>query len=359
MLKGTNTFLCGLACATALTGSAMAGGFSRGTADTDILFEDGNFAMRSGATYVNPTRKYNVNGNPLLLGTDPLDSYVIPSIAFKAQLVQDLSCAGTYTDAYGGSTTFASPTVTGKTAESFTVAEFGLTCGYNYNVGNGFVTFILGAFAEQINYSLTTFLPTTTTVSGTEYGWRAGVAYSIPEIAFRAQLLYRSGTEHNPTGLTNGVVPASANGTLPQSIELRAQTGIAPSWLAFGSIKWTNWSVLDTLNLNAGVFTSANQYFYDDGWTVSGGVGHQINETVSAFGALSWDKGVGTGWDTDSDKFSVASGVSVSANHITMRFGGAYTFIKGATETQYGAGVNAGYGDGHAWSLSASATGSF
>ncbi|CAM5608048.1 hypothetical protein MAUB1S_10312 [Mycolicibacterium aubagnense] len=43
----------------AMIGTSNAGGFSRGSADTDILFEQGNFNMRSSVTYVTPTRKFN------------------------------------------------------------------------------------------------------------------------------------------------------------------------------------------------------------------------------------------------------------------------------------------------------------
>ena len=38
--------------------AAQAGGFARGEADTDILFESGDFIFRSGATYVSPRRKF-------------------------------------------------------------------------------------------------------------------------------------------------------------------------------------------------------------------------------------------------------------------------------------------------------------
>jgi long-chain fatty acid transport protein len=54
----------------AMMGGAQAGGFSRGSADTDIIFEPGNFNMRSSVTYVSPTRKFNKNGNPRLIGTN-------------------------------------------------------------------------------------------------------------------------------------------------------------------------------------------------------------------------------------------------------------------------------------------------
>ncbi len=46
-------------CATlAALGPALAGGYSRGTADTDIIFEEGNFNMRASVTIVMPQRGY-------------------------------------------------------------------------------------------------------------------------------------------------------------------------------------------------------------------------------------------------------------------------------------------------------------
>ena len=47
-----------LAATAATLGSAYAGGYSRGTADTDLIFEEGNFNMRSGVTVVMPKRGY-------------------------------------------------------------------------------------------------------------------------------------------------------------------------------------------------------------------------------------------------------------------------------------------------------------
>ena len=37
-------------------------------------------------------------------------------------------------------------------------------------------------------------------LKGQEYGWRAGLAYEIPEYKLRAQIIYRSGTEYGATG---------------------------------------------------------------------------------------------------------------------------------------------------------------
>ena len=54
----------------ASAGAAHAGGFSRGTADTDLLFEEGNFNMRVDARVVVPTQKFSANINPALVGTN-------------------------------------------------------------------------------------------------------------------------------------------------------------------------------------------------------------------------------------------------------------------------------------------------
>jgi long-chain fatty acid transport protein len=120
LLKGTVAAACLLA---TLGGVAHAGGFSRGSADTDILFEDGNFNMRSSVTYVTPTRKYKTNAlNPELIGVNYADDYAIPSFALKLKISDSLSCAGTYTESFGGSATWPTPSGTlNKLDEDFTI----------------------------------------------------------------------------------------------------------------------------------------------------------------------------------------------------------------------------------------------
>lgn len=69
--------LAALAAATALSllgvAAAQAGGFSRGTADTDILFEQGNFNVRTSITVVSPERK--IVSGPSNVDHDYADTY--------------------------------------------------------------------------------------------------------------------------------------------------------------------------------------------------------------------------------------------------------------------------------------------
>ncbi|MGO6993925.1 transporter, partial [Rhizobium johnstonii] len=49
-------------------------------------------------------------------------------------------------------------------------------------------------------------------------------------------------------GATYGMVTdVLGSAEAPESLEIKLQRGNAPDWLAFGSVKWTNWSVLQSV----------------------------------------------------------------------------------------------------------------
>jgi long-chain fatty acid transport protein len=331
----------------ALIGSVHAGGFSRGTADTDIIFEDGNFNMRTSVTYVAPTRKYSVNGlNPYLVGVNYADSYAIPSAAVKFKLTDNLSCAGTMTESYGGDASWPSSSGTlGKLNENFTMYEYGVTCGVKFDLSKGRIWFLGGVYNEVTDYNLDEGAPPNTSTAplhislhDNNVGWRAGVAYEIPEIALRTQLMYRSGVNINATGLTNGLLPSTGDAQFPQSVEFKAQTGIAPGWLAYGSVKWTNWSVTKQLNLHVPAIglNNGNQYFRRDGWTLTGGIGHKFNDQISGTVFASWDRGVSTGWDLTGETYSLGTGLSMKDKMGgELRVGVAAVYLGSVSETRY------------------------
>jgi long-chain fatty acid transport protein len=380
-------------CATlAAMGQAGAGGFSRGTADTDLIFEEGNFNMRASVTVVMPQRGYETITAPTNVPSPPFppqaipagtydstdgkysQTYVIPSTAIKFNLTDDLRCAGTYTQPFGADSEYGPQAVligsmadgTGTMREGFTSNEFGATCGYKFDLAKGRAWIIGGAFVQDFDYSQTvqfTFggpggLPpigsTGTLKFKDDYqpGYRLGVAYEIPEIALRAQLLYRSAIDHSPSGgsgdtftvqppIGNALVfPTEGAGTLPQSLELKVQSGIAPGWLAFSSVRWTDWSVLDKLDytiIAGGPFAGLGgprelEYYYRDGWTVTGGVGHAFSETISGVVGFTWDRGVSTTEDTLSDSYTAAAGVSIKDKlGGEVRFGGAISYLTAAS----------------------------
>ena len=357
--------------------AAQAGGFSRGSADTDIIYEEGNFNLRAGATIVSPTRKLTKALAPLggsLIGTDYTDTYVIPSAAVKINLTDDLRCAATLSQPYGGSTSYAVPFGTSaKVSEKFAITETGVNCGYKFDLSKGQVWLLGGVYLESFNYDLSAVGGAiNVNLKSTQPGFRIGAAYAIPEIALRAELMYRAASTHDAVGTTTRVAPtgtpldglpigvavpvASGNGNLPQSVEMKLQSGIAPGWLAFGSVKWTDWSVTETLDLTlAPGFNRQNLYFWRDGWTVTGGIGHAFTEKLSGAVSLTWDRGVGTGFDLSSTTYTVGSGISYKDDlGGEMRFGGGVTYIAGASEDKYPAFLNTSVSSGWAWAVGAS-----
>jgi long-chain fatty acid transport protein len=347
--------------ATVAASAANAGGFSRGTADTDILYEDSNFNLRAGFTYVSPSRKYSsVPLDGRFVGFDPYKSYMIPSGAVKLNVVDDFRCAGTVTQPYGGAQDWPIPFGTSaKRSEEFSTTEWGMTCGYKFDLERGRFWLLGGLFYEDFNYELSAVAGLVNVKLGaSDFGYRIGAAYEIPEIALRAQLMYRSGTDYAASGTTTRVGPtgtpldglplnvaapvASGFGSLPQSVELKLQSGVAPGWLVFGSVKWTDWSVLDTLDLYlTPALLRQNQYFWKDGWTVQVGVGHAFNDKLSGAASLTWDSGVGTGWDLSSDTWTLGVGGSYKPDvGGEVRFGTGLTYLTSDRETQYAPVLN-------------------
>lgn len=146
-------------------------------------------------------------------------------------------------------------------------------------------------------------------------------------------------------------------------LDLTVQSGIAEGWLAFGSIKWTDWSVLEDIQVVEGIAGqgfSTTRFFFEDGWTVTGGLGHRFNPSLSGSMSLTWDKGVSTGWDTLTDTWTIAGGLAydVSSN-LQIRGGGAAIYFTEGTKSQvaslidYTATSPAEWG--YAFSLSAAA----
>jgi long-chain fatty acid transport protein len=353
--------------------AVQAGGFSRGEADTDILYEDGTAAFRAKTTFVAPRRGYDTitrhdpatGGSVTEAGTDGdyTDNYFIPSIAAKVRLSDRFSCAGTYTQPFGANTTYGaqtqaadastSPTGNATLNAGFETHEYGLTCAVNFELEKGRVYFLGGVFLQSFDYEEVSRLGTLRLTDDSELGYRIGAAYEIEEIALRAEVMYRSQIDHDgdgsftvsPTGsvvlgvITGGPVPAGTQlgafgaGSLPQSLEFSLQTGIAPGWLAFGSVKWTDWSVLPTLNYTInGLGPLVKNFKFRDGWTITGGVGHTFTDTVSGAVSLTWDRGVGTGADIMTDTWTVGVGTAIKTGPGELRLGGAVSYLTSGSQ---------------------------
>jgi long-chain fatty acid transport protein len=133
-------------------------------------------------------------------------------------------------------------------------------------------------------------------------------------------------------------LPATAEGHLPQSVEFMARSGVAPTWLVFTDVKWTDWSVQKALIVTSPLGVTADQYNWKDGWTITGGVVHSFGDQFAGQVSLTWDQGVGTGWNITGagDIWTLAIGGRLRGpKGGEFRGGVGLSYLDSVTETQY------------------------
>ena len=348
----------------ALVGAAMhpahAGGLERGGYDIDLLFDPALFATEAEATYVMPDRKYKnargPGGADLGFGTtaNGAEDYWVPRIGGKVQVVQGVDCMVDYSQPWGAHTAPGVWNGAFSNMETDIKSDnYAATCSYKMDAGKGQLRFIGGVFYQKVyGFKEDLVSPLVPNFGGTGrvdltssgWGWRAGIAYEIPDIALRASLVYNSKVKlDNISGtldLTNvgmGTIPIyGSTQYMPDVVELKLQSGVAPGWLAFGSIKWVNWSVLQSVPIcpvgipaalcftNSPAEVTSLDLMYRDGWTVSGGIGHKFNDQWSAAGQLSWDRGTSHGYGAQTDTWTLGGGVAYTPKpNIEVRLAGA------------------------------------
>lgn len=364
------------------SGTAGAGGLERDGYNIDLLFEPG-FATEATATYVNPQRKLNnvrdtnpdngigsngIGGGPAN-GVKPASDYWIPRIGFKAGFGENIDCLANYSQPWGVHSD-PGPNWMGANDNVETKVNshsYAATCSYKFQVGPGQLRFLGGLSYQELDGFQERLVAPVPTMTGSNLfgngigrldmaangtGWRIGTAYEIPEIALRASLVYNSEVKldkvygtldlrqipgfirpDNPfLGKSTEVTSSAA---MPQSLELRVQSGIAPDWLAFGSVKWVQWSKLQSIlfcseaTLAAGPCTPHHRdtsldLLYRDGWTVIGGVGHKFSDQLAGAVSLSWDRGTTTGFGYQTDSWTLATAAAYTPfPNVELRLAGA------------------------------------
>ncbi|KAA3506731.1 OmpP1/FadL family transporter [Agrobacterium tumefaciens] len=378
--------VCFVASIAAVTPS-LAGGLERGGYNIDLLFDPSDYVLDSSATFVAPQRKIKnavdrnaLNGVNTGASTDDSESYWVPRIGIKAAFGDAVDCMADYSQPWGAHTK-PGRNWAGANENIETKVEsdnYALTCSYKFDLGQGRLRLIGGAFYQELSgYKERQVVPDAA-VPGTGvgrldleangWGWRTGIAYEIPEYALRASLVYNSEVKLDDiTGTlnlsqVNGLVlPVHGAQDMPDSLEFKFQTGIAPDWLVLGSVKWTDWSQFSKIpfcslsvsncTLAAGLTTL--DLGYRDGWTISGGVGHKFNDQWSGAVTLTWDRGTSQGFGTQSDTWTVGAGVSYSpTKNVELRLAGAVGLLTSGSSgpvtldgINYGTDVSYDYGN--------------
>lgn len=361
--------------------SAFAGGLERGGYNIDLLFDPSSVAVEAATTFVAPQRElknvtdvnttsgaypFNGTGPSPVAGTpggggnlnglpgsaNDSENYWTTRLGIKGG-VENADCMFDYSEPWGAHLK-PGRNWAGANQNIETKVEsrnYALTCSYRFDAGPGQLRLIGGAFYQEVFGFKERLVQDLTGVparfggllsgvgrldlEGDGWGWRAGVAYEIPEYALRASLVYNSEVKLDDiTGTLNlsqvpgspGILPVYGSQAMPDTLELKMQSGIAPDWLAFGSVKWTDWSQLQRIPFYVkGTTTEITSLDlgYRDGWTVSGGIGHKFNDQWSGAVSLTWDRGTSQGYGTQTDTWTVGTGVSYApTKNVEFRLAG-------------------------------------
>lgn len=376
----------------AVQAPAFASGLERGGYNIDLLFDPSSVAAEAATTFVAPQRELknvtdvntttafptvtgtgggNLNGLPN--SADDSESYWTTRLGVKGG-VDNADCMFDYSEPWGAHLK-PGRNWAGANQNIETKVEsrnYALTCSYRFDAGPGQLRVIGGAFyqevfgfKERLVQAFPSAVPRTGVgrldLEGDGWGWRGGVAYEIPEYALRASLVYNSQVKLDSiTGTldlrqVNGLLlPVYGSQAMPDSLELKVQSGIAPDWLAFGSVKWTDWSQLQSVNFRCSVagvslcgpnvVATSLDLGYKDGWTISGGIGHKFNEQWSGAVSLAWDRGTSQGYGTQTDTWTIGTGVSYSpTKNVEFRLAGVLGILTdGSSGTVNIGGVTVG-----------------
>ena len=270
------------------------GGLERMVPTTRALFEKGNYFEFSWA-HVSPELEGRGGAlEPLGLGTgDILESYDQFGYAFKTDLNCCTSFAVSLEQPWGVNTNYPLIATSGYSGTFADLNAHALYGTFKRKLGQGLSVY--GGVTGQTVRASASFGfggaiglggPYTVVAQRDEgIGFHGGVGYEIEKIKARIALTYYSEIETNhATAETIGAVTTatSTQVTTPQSVNLEFQSGIAKDTLAFGSVRWVDWS---KFAIAPPTFTGALGVplvnFTEDWLTYTLGIGRRFNEYFS------------------------------------------------------------------------------
>ena len=294
--------LSGLAALTLTTTVATAGGIDRSGQAIGAIFEPGSYFELSYGS-IQPTVEGVFAG--ALLSGDVAPSYDMVGLAFKMDINDKISAGVIIDEPYGANVNYDTPgyplyTTNAKVSTqslSF-IGRYKLNDAFSVHAGVRSVT-ASGVYDPAGPYA-------STYSKGTDTGYLVGVAFEKPEIAMRVALTYATQTEFALDG-TAGDLTA----TMPASVNLDVQTGIAANTLLFGSVRWADWTSATIDDSLAGNLVDYSK----DTVSYTLGLGRKFSDSFSGAVTLGYEAGDG----------ELASNLSPTDGYFSIGLGGTYT----------------------------------
>jgi long-subunit fatty acid transport protein len=342
----------------ASTAIAQAGGLDRNQLGTGILFEQGTY-LELGYSFVDPTVSGVLAAAPVPSG-DMSESYGFTTLSYHHDLSETLSFSLIVDAPYGADVAYPAGgnyPFQGSRAE---LRSQQITAALRYELNENVSVYGgLRALALQGNDLYVSAITGTAPLSGFsysldaesdwEYGYMLGAAYEIPDIAMRVALTYfseieatltgRQGVAATPLTAIATTAPVTFKVTMPQSVLLEAQSGIAADTLLFGSVRWTNW---DGFNITPGAYPAGALVSYtDDVWTWNLGIGRRVTENLALSATVGYEAQLGgfAGQLGPTDgRLSLGLGAEYTIGNVSIAGGVQYTDI-GNAQTANSAGA--------------------
>jgi long-chain fatty acid transport protein len=362
----------------------MAGGYDSGESDWDFIFQERAVAWEAGVRHVAPERELTGITGTLGPSIDvaETEAFTLPRASLAVKIADVARCMASYREPWAGHADYGTAWTyaAAATEQHFSSRDYGLTCAVHVAAGKGRFSLLGGVSAQEARYRLVQSfgpgLTASTDVEDRGIGWRLGVAYEIPDYALRASLIYNAAVDYDMTGgysAFGATLPVFGQITMPQSVELKLQSGVAPGWLAFGSAKWTDWSVVQSMPICVAGTPVCSQFAavsglslgFRDTWSVTLGAAHQFSDMFSLAGNLSWLQGASTGFTSQTDVWSAGlTGVLTPSESVELRLGGTLGLLTSGTASTLvlpgglpnPLGYTASFGNDLVWTLSAGAT---
>ena len=290
---------------------AFAAGLDRSGQSISVFLQPGNYA-EAGISVLDPTVK-----SSQLDVTDMAEDYYFPSAAIKVQATEHISLGLLYDQPFGADAMYSleqSMFTNGIEGTKVEVETHNLTAliGYqpteNWNFYAGPVWQTVEADISLRGQAYISPKDPTKVLSGYDikiheeeaFGWLAGFAYQIPEIALKTSVTYRSEIKHKAKSVeTHKLMPmlnveSQLDAITPQSVNIDFQTGVAANTLAFANIRWVHWDqfAVTPKFLNSASGNNLIDYS-DDQWSATVGVGRKFNSHWSGSASVGYDSGAG------------------------------------------------------------------
>lgn len=365
--------------------SVFAAGLDRSGQSISAFLQPGNYA-EAGISVLDPTVKgKDNNGNKV---EDMGDDYYFPSAAIKVQATDKISLGLIYDQPFGADAAYGTETqsfsethplskitegtsVEVKTENLTALLGYQLNENWNFYAGPVWQTVEANIKLRGAAYKNTGYNIKIDTEEA--YGWLAGFAYQIPEIALKAAITYRSEISHDAKSTETSNLPLAAmqmpagplkdfyaskgfkqsivNATTPQSVNIDFQTGIAANTLAFANIRWVHWDQFTVSPEMLGELGQDLISYSDDQWSATVGLGHKFNSKWSGTAAVGYDSGAGNPVTTlgpTEGYWSVGLGGQYSPAENYFIQAGVKYFWLGDAQAQTGGIVKGSFEDNHA-----------